>query len=333
MTPKHLPGDRGMALLLVVAVIAVLSVVVIGFNDRTRSFMMQANIYQDGTRLEAMAASGIEIGLAVLHDDGSVDGHDSLLEPWARLDEVDISSLFDQAAVLVEIIDLSGRFPINRLVSQSDGAPFPGSSELFRQTFLRLLNSPEFAVENEEQALVIADSLVDWLDSDDSPMPSGAENSYYLALDNPYPAGNGSLETIDELLQVQGISAEILYGNGEKKGLSEYINIHGNGRININTAPAVVLRSLAPGISDVDMENLEDFRSDERSAALLAEPGWYRGLTGWPSDVVIDPSLISTRSSYFRIRTAAQYGTQRRQAIADVGRLNEQMTVYYRIIQ
>ncbi len=333
MSSKHLPGESGMALLLVVAVITVLSVVVIGFNDRARSFMIQAASFQDGTRLEAMAVSGVEIGLWLLHDDRSANGHDSLLEAWARLDETDLASLFDQGTVEVEILDLSGRFPINRLVTQTSEAAVSNPSVPFRQAFLRLLNSPELAVADEQQALIIADSLVDWLDSDDSPMPFGAENYYYLALDNPHPAGNGPLETVDELLQVRGITAEILYGNDEKKGLSEYITIHGSDRININTAPAAVFKALAPGISDGDMENVEVFRSDERSAPLLAEPGWYRALTGWPPEVVIDSSLISTRSSYFHIRAVAQFRAHRRQAMADVGRLDEQMTVYYRVIQ
>lgn len=332
MTSERPPGDHGMALLLVIAVIAVLSAVVIGFSDRTRTSIEQAYLYQDGVRLQAMVESGIDIALSFLQDDRLAGESDSLLEAWSGLDEVELSTLFEQGSLRVEIVDLSGYFPINRLLSGEDEMTESRPSEAFRQVFLRLLNSGEFAVD-EEQAQVIVDSLTDWLDSDDSPMPSGAENAYYLALDRPYPARNGLVEVIDELLQVRGITAEILYGNDEKMGLSEYITIHGSGRININTAPLPIIKALAPGISDDDVEMVDEFRTDSDSAPLLGDPGWYRTVAGWPQDVVIEPSLISTRSSYFRINTAARYRIHWREATADVGRADEHMTIYYRSMQ
>ena len=237
-------GDQGgMALLLVLGIIAVLSITVISFNDRTQSAMEQAYYVQDRVQLQSMAESGIDIGLAVLHDDQEKGGVDSLIEGWSKMTDFELGGLFDQGGLRVEIQDMSGRFPINRLVPLGDTDQI-SDSEVYRGVLFRLLTSGNFAVQDEIEAWIIVDSLTDWLDADDVALPYGAENDYYLALEEPHPARNGRVEFVDELLQVQGMTMEILHGSDEKKGLAEYISIYGNDRININTAPALVLQAL-----------------------------------------------------------------------------------------
>ena len=56
---------RGMALLIVLAVGAVLSIAVIGFGRRTHSAMEVAHYFQDQVSLRAMGESGIDLGLSV----------------------------------------------------------------------------------------------------------------------------------------------------------------------------------------------------------------------------------------------------------------------------
>ena len=58
----------------------------------------------------------------------------------------------------------------------------------------------------------IADAILDWLDSDDDPRLYGAESDYYLSLNPPYMAANGRLNSLDELLQVRGVTWSLLYG-------------------------------------------------------------------------------------------------------------------------
>ena len=59
----------------------------------------------------------------------------------------------------------------------------------------------------------IADAILDWLDSDDEPREFGAESAYYNTLSPPYSAGNGYLNSLDELLLVRGVTPELLFGN------------------------------------------------------------------------------------------------------------------------
>ena len=58
----------------------------------------------------------------------------------------------------------------------------------------------------------IADSILDWLDEDNTPREFGAEETYYQALIPPYTPRNGPLNSLDELLMVAGVTPELLYG-------------------------------------------------------------------------------------------------------------------------
>ncbi|MFO0938713.1 MAG: type II secretion system protein GspK [Gemmataceae bacterium] len=85
----------------------------------------------------------------------------------------------------------------------------------------------------------IADAIVDWLDVDDTPRASGAESSEYTN----YSPKNGPINTLDELLLVRGVTAQLLYGtdfnrNGVadsyesqfgdfSRGWSDYITCYG----------------------------------------------------------------------------------------------------------
>lgn len=336
-TPVGQDPQRGMALVLVVAIISVLSAVVIRFNSTTRSSMEEVYGYQDDTVLAAMVESGIEIGCAILAGDRRESDLDALSESWALLGTQNLDELFEQGELRVSIVDLSGRFPINRLVAgdlPSLGGTADGDKVLqFRQVLLRLLVSGEFALTGEADAREIVDSLTDWLDPDDEALPFGAESDYYLSLERPYIARNGPLEFIDELLQVKGMTPEILYGNNEKKGLAEYIGIYGGDRININTAPRLLLKSLADGITEEAVETADVFRNDQRSVASLADPQWYRNLIGWPQESLIDGGLITTSSKWFRIDAAARFRNGRMQRSADVGRADLGLYVVYRSVE
>jgi hypothetical protein len=102
----------------------------------------------------------------------------------------------------------------------------------------------------------IADSIIDWLDSDDSQRPSGAESAYYGGLDPPYQAKNGPLATVAELLLVKGVTPQLLFGNDRNRngkldpgeadgadfdrGWSEYLTVYGRELdVDLNGNPRV----------------------------------------------------------------------------------------------
>jgi DNA uptake protein ComE-like DNA-binding protein len=58
----------------------------------------------------------------------------------------------------------------------------------------------------------IASAIMDWIDSDDERRVGGAETLDYQALAIAYAARNGPMESIDELLQIQGVTPQLFYG-------------------------------------------------------------------------------------------------------------------------
>ena len=104
------------------------------------------------------------------------------------------------------VIDEAGKLNINALIQLDP------SGQLLRDALMKLPNMTED----------VADAIVDWVDADDDPRPSGVESSYYTSLTNPYKAKNGPLNTLDELLLVKGVTPQLLYGSDRNRnGLAD----------------------------------------------------------------------------------------------------------------
>ncbi|MFQ5650500.1 MAG: general secretion pathway protein GspK [bacterium] len=80
-------------------------------------------------------------------------------------------------------------------------------------------------------------ALMDWRDEDNETRPGGAEANYYEH-NASYPCKNGKFDFVEELRLVKGFNEE------EVRQLAPWITVHGDGKVNINTAPAEVLSML-----------------------------------------------------------------------------------------
>ena len=102
------------------------------------------------------------------------------------------------------------------------------------QVHTLLMNLPNMTTE-------IADAMLDWIDTDDTKRPYGAESAVYEALTPPYKAKNGPLESIDELLLVQGITPALLYGeDANRNGLLDPNENDGNNSPPLDNADGVL---------------------------------------------------------------------------------------------
>ena len=100
---------------------------------------------------------------------------------------------------------------------------------------------------------VIVDSTQDWRDANEEHRLNGAESDYYLSLPVPYRSKNADFDSVEELLQVRGVTPQFFYGTAEKPGLVAYLTVAGSGAININTASDLVLRTLGYVQAQVDL--------------------------------------------------------------------------------
>jgi len=63
----------------------------------------------------------------------------------------------------------------------------------------------------------IANAILDWMDPDDTPRSGGAESDYYAGLTPSYYAKNAPLDSLEELLSVQGVTWQLLFGNDRNR--------------------------------------------------------------------------------------------------------------------
>ncbi len=278
-------NNRGIALITVILIVSILVAVAIELNRSTRAAIYDAANLSDGIKLTYIAKSGFYGAAALLAN--SNNNYVTLRDNWAHAEMLSAQSqtLFTDGYFIATVEDEAGKIPLNKLVEDNSG---------IKDILIRLLRQPEFGLD-ERKANEIADSIKDWIDADNSVTGYGAETSYYASLDPPYEAKNAQLDCIEELLMVKGITKEIFTGTKEKPGLARYVTADSEGAININTAPKMVLRSLADGISAELADRMDEYRRKDGND--LSNTTWFLGMTGVP----INPALITVTSNYFKI--------------------------------
>jgi len=297
-TKLRIGNQRGIALILVLLMVSIIVALTIQLNRSQRSEIYEAANLSDGIRLRYVAQSAFYAGEAILLMDKNA--FDALTEDWARTEMLALKSegLFDNASFTLLIEDEGGRIPINRLIT---GNVYNAQ---IRELLLRLLTGPHFRL-SQRQAEELSDAIKDWIDADDEVTGDGAEGGYYAGLPRPYAAKNASLDCIEELLMVKGVSRELFYGTGETAGLAQCLTVFGDGRININTAPKAVLRALSREMTDEAVNRLDEYRREEKNN--LADPAWYSHVPG-TTGLNIPAGLTSVRSDTFRITAIGLQG-------------------------
>jgi general secretion pathway protein K len=316
-----LRDQRGMALLITILTVSLLVAVTMQFHKTTWQQFLVSNNYKVENQLKAIADSGVNIALALLQHDESKNQTDSFFDSWSTLDQENFKGLFPSGTLRLKVVDLSGRLQINSLVrktgAESETGGGSNTENEIRQIFLRLLQSGLFSIEDETEARSIVDALVDWIDKDDQESDLGAESSYYQSLKQPYSCRNGPVQSIEELLLIKGMSPALLFGSGEKKGLADYLTVNGDdGKINLNTAPLLIIKSFDSLISDDLLLKFDEYRKDKANEENLVNLGWYKNIDGWPGDIVLNDTLLTNKSSYFRISATGMLDTMTHRLVA-----------------
>ena len=244
--------EKGVALVLVLVVVALLVSLVVDFTYTMQVDMTLAANQRDEIKALYTARSGVELARHTLQEDDTA--YDARDEDWALFDEhPGYLSEDDEGRFKVVVEDEAAKFPINNLINEEGVINKKKRGQLER------------LFEVLELDLDLIDPICDWLDPDDTVGPSGAEDSYYEGLSPPYPCKDGPLSSLEELLLVKGMTEEVFYGTDEKKGLINYLTIYSNpdDKININTASAEVLQCLSDEITENVAQAIIDYRQEE----------------------------------------------------------------------
>ncbi|MCG6537562.1 MAG: general secretion pathway protein GspK, partial [Syntrophales bacterium LBB04] len=163
----------------------------------------------------------------------------------------------------------------------------------------------------QEVADTVLDSLLDWRDQDENHRLNGAESDYYMSLPNPYKAKNRDLDAVEELLLVKGVTPVMLYGDGKRKGIINFLTVSSSTTtININAAPKEVLLAV-PGMTPEKVDLILKFRE---AAAIqnIQELALGGGTTAGGSAAAVSSYLGTADSTVFCIEaTGNREGGQR----------------------
>jgi len=215
---------RGIALIIVLWILVLLSITVGLYSVLARTETLQSRFLFDVTQARYAAEAGLhravfEMRNPDLQTRWVPDGRSYLME-------------FAGAVVEMRITDESGRIDIN-------GAPADLLAEFLISRRVE-----------EEQAWQLADAIEDWRDPDDLPRLYGAEIDEYDAAGYPYGPANAPFGSVDELQQVIGMSFELF------QRLEDLVTVNGRGgQVNPAFAPAEVIA----GLPDIGLEEAQMF--------------------------------------------------------------------------
>lgn len=298
----------GMALVLALLAVSFLVAITVQLFTTVNWQVKASTNFRDSVSLDALNRSASNIARASLFADQGVNNYDSQHDDWNFLSEKDLHVLLGSDNLTVKVFDLTGKLQVNALISKDkDNKKREQREKVQYEMWLRFLTSGRFAVADEREASALINAIMDWIDSDEDERDYGAEEGFYLSLDKPYKPRNAPVQSLEELSLIRGMTNDILYGNEDYPGIIEYLTEYGtDGKININLAPAPVMHVLADGLDDEMVQGLIEFRSDENNRDILANPEWYRQVSGIPGDIVLDKELITVNSYYFRIDSTVQ---------------------------
>ncbi len=213
--------QRGVALLLVMWLVALLAALVGAFTLIARTEHLQGRVLVRGLVAENAARAGIEYAMTRV---AAPDPRQRWL-PDGRPHRWH----YDDAEVVVEIVDENGKIDLNQ-------------ADLTLLTeFIRHLGV------EQQQATQLAAAIIDWRDPDSLSQPiGGGEDDDYAAAGLPYGAKDAEFESVAELEQVLGMTTK-LYAK-----MAPHLTVFsGRGRPDPAFASAEVLDAMGMDGADV----------------------------------------------------------------------------------
>lgn len=227
-TTFSLDSQNGIALIVVLWMLVVLTVIALAFSQSVRTEVMLTTNHQNQAKALALAEAGIWRGAAMVLNRSIADSNGEKFNLAGSVYELES----DKGDLLVSLQSCSGLVDLNR-------AP----PEIIKGVLAAVVSSPERVDE-------ISDSLLDWRDEDDLKRLAGAERDDYESLGLSYGPSNGLMNSVSELARVNGVTPDIY------EELKSMMTVYsGQSRIDIGSAPEQVMESL-PGMEASVVETI-----------------------------------------------------------------------------
>lgn len=236
-------AECGVALLLVLWVVGVISVLAAGFGVTARVEQLLARNLLAEVRGGAAAQAGIA---AAAQRASTVDPANG----W-KMDGRPYRLQFEGYDVVVRLQAERGKVDLNR-----------AGGELLAKLF-------EVLGEPPERAARLADAVQDWRDPDSDRRLHGAEDADYQQAGLPYGAKDGPFDHVNELRLLPGMT------DGLFPAVRPLVTVYGSAQVDLASAPGAVLQAatdLAPD-TIADIVAAREAHDDETLALLLGGIG------------------------------------------------------------
>ncbi|MEM7251183.1 MAG: hypothetical protein AAF493_07165 [Pseudomonadota bacterium] len=233
---RDVERERGLALILVLWVLMLLTLIAGSFSFSMRNETVIAGNLRDRVQAGALAEAGIERVLYGLSFSGT--------DPEFATDGVARRLVLEGGEVRVVIRAERAKIDINRT-----------SEEVLRALGERVVGS--------DDADAFADSVLDWRDRNDKKRLNGAEDDDYRALGFAYGARDGHFMTVNELTQLPLVTDEVF------EQLAPLVSVEAKSRrVNALTATKDVLLAV-PGLTEENIDRLIEARAEENPSVDL----------------------------------------------------------------
>ncbi len=277
---KHQP--HGAALLLVLWAIAAISFVVIWVAETVDLNLQSGAVSASSFKARQLALTGVALGL----------------HPHIKREDTELlnQNFGDGGRLHVRIRGEGARLNINRLLASQDHI-------MLKNLFIL------WGLTNDE-ADVLIDRLIDWVDDDIGRQPNGAEEAEYFAAGIPDAPANRPFRSVEEMSRVLGMDM-LTRVHPEWR---ESFTIFGDGKVDVNDAPADILQA-ATGL-DAEMtdgiirqrlgaDGVEGTEDDFRFGNLDQLSGWLQATGLTPEQI---QSRLSMESPVKRIDSSGFVG-------------------------
>jgi general secretion pathway protein K len=282
-------AERGMALITVLLVVAVVTVVCAGLIARQQLAIRSSANQLHVRQAWHYALGGETLAQAMLRRDLQQGNPrapvDHLGEAWAR--PLASFALDEGGELQVSIVDPTGRFNLNSLLRK--GQPNEAAVAQFRRLLRGLQIDKPYA-----------ERLLDWLDADQEPSGGyGAEDNQYLLAQPAYRAANRALSDVSELRLLLEMS------EADYQRLLPFVSaLPADATLNVNTASAQVLASLAEGLPLDTAEGLVASRGAQGYADVASFVAQLPGLQ-------VQSQGLAVGSQYFQVVSEVSVGDRR----------------------
>lgn len=199
---KH--KQQGVALIIVLLIVAIVSVLATEMGSRLQLQIKRASNIKENNQAYWYAMGAEQYArksIKKLIDEGGATIH--LEQPWNQ----EFVYPIEGGGIQAQLVDMQSCFNLNALKEPVAGTGVPLGNPLLTErklAFERLLGQVEPTIPSYNIE-ILSDSLVDWLDEDDSPLGFGAEDSEYESRQFPYIAANNYMVHKSELRLINGV--------------------------------------------------------------------------------------------------------------------------------